>query len=78
VVERVVLLGGGQVVADGPARRVLSDGDLLKASGLDVPQPVALLQMLRDAGWDVRTDQLLPQEAVAEIVRARRGLKTHG
>jgi energy-coupling factor transport system ATP-binding protein len=72
VVERVVLLDGGQVAADGPVRQVLSDGDLLRAAGLDVPQPVALLQALRDAGWDVRTDRLLLQEAVAEIVQARR------
>jgi energy-coupling factor transport system ATP-binding protein len=71
VVERVVLLDDGQVAADGPVRRVLSDGDLLRAAGLDVPQPVALLQMLREAGWDVRVDRLLPQEAVTEIVRAQ-------
>ena len=77
-VERVVLLDGGQVAADGPVRQVLSDGDLLRAAGLDVPQPVALLQKLDERGWDVRTDRLLPQEAVAEIVQARRGLETHG
>jgi energy-coupling factor transport system ATP-binding protein len=73
VVERVVLLNDGQVAADGPVRQVLSDGDLLRAAGLDVPQPVALLQMLREAGWDVRVDRLLPQEAVVEIARARGG-----
>jgi hypothetical protein len=39
---------------------------------------VALLQTLRDAGWDVRTDRLLPQEAAGEIVRGRRALETHG
>ena len=71
VVERVVLLNDGRVAADGPARHVLSDGPLLRAAGLDVPQPVALLQMLREAGWDVRVDRLLLQEAVAEIVQAQ-------
>jgi energy-coupling factor transport system ATP-binding protein len=71
VVERVVVLEGGQVVADGPVRRVLSDGQLLRAAGLDVPQPVRLLQALRGAGWEVRTDRLLPEEAVAEIDQAR-------
>ena len=72
VVERVVLLDGGKVVADGPVRQVLSDGELLRSTGLDVPQPVALLQALREAGLGVRTDRLLPEEAVAEIVQARR------
>jgi hypothetical protein len=66
-----VLLNDGQVAADGPARQVLSDGPLLQAAGLDVPQPVLLLQMLREAGWDVRVDRLLPQQAVAEIVRVQ-------
>ncbi|MBU0705465.1 MAG: energy-coupling factor transporter ATPase [Chloroflexi bacterium] len=72
VVERVVVLGAGEVVADGPARRVLSDGQLLRAAGLDAPQPVALLQALREAGWAVRTDRLLPEEAAAEIAQAHR------
>jgi len=69
IVERVIVLDRGKVVADGPTRQVLSDGGLLSAAGLDVPQPVTLLRTLREAGWDVRTDRLLPEEAVEEIVR---------
>ncbi len=72
VVERVVVLEEGRVVADGPVRQVLSDGRLLRAAGLDVPRPVALLQTLREAGWAVRTDRLLPEEAAAEIAQAQR------
>ena len=70
-VERVVVLAGGQVVADGAARRVLSDRDLLREAGLDAPQPVALLQALVEAGWPVRTDRLLPEEAAAEIAQVQ-------
>jgi energy-coupling factor transport system ATP-binding protein len=71
VVERAVLLDRGKVVADGSVRQVLSNSDLLRAAGLDVPQPVALLQTLHQAGWEVHTDRLLPEEAVGEIVRVR-------
>jgi len=71
VVERVVVLGKGEVIADGPARQALSDSELLHAAGLDVPLPVALLHALQEAGWKVRTDRLLPEEAVAEIAQAR-------
>jgi energy-coupling factor transport system ATP-binding protein len=73
VVERVIVLDGGRLVADGPTRQVLSDSTLLSAAGLDVPQSVTLLRALREAGWDVRTDRLLPEEAVEEIVRADAG-----
>jgi len=70
VAERAVVLAAGRVVADGPVRQVLSDGEHLRAAGLDVPQPVALLQALREAGWAVRTDRLGPEEAASEIVQA--------
>ena len=76
VVERVIVLDRGQVVADGPTRQVLSDSALLSAAGLDVPQSVTLLRTLREAGWDVHTDRLLPEEAVEEIVHAYAGHAT--
>jgi energy-coupling factor transport system ATP-binding protein len=72
VVDRMVLLEGGRIVADGPTRQVLSDGELLHSTGLEVPQSVALLEALQQRGWQVRTDRLLPEEAMAEIVQARR------
>jgi energy-coupling factor transport system ATP-binding protein len=75
LVERAVVMARGQVVADGPVRQVLGDGKLLRPAGLDVPPPVALLQALRERGWAVHTDRLLAEEAVAEIVRARKPAK---
>jgi energy-coupling factor transport system ATP-binding protein len=75
LVERVVLLKNGGVVADGPARQVLSDVGLLCSVGLDVPQSVALLHALRGEGWEVRTDRLLLEEAAAEILRVHRGVE---
>jgi energy-coupling factor transport system ATP-binding protein len=74
VAERVVVLAAGSVVADGPAQRVLSDLPLLRAHGLDAPQPARLLWGLRAAGWPVRTDCLLPAAAAAEIVAAKHGM----
>ncbi|KPK62177.1 MAG: cobalt ABC transporter ATP-binding protein [Planctomycetes bacterium SM23_32] len=35
--DRVVLLDGGRVAADGPAERVLTDRELLSAHGLELP-----------------------------------------
>ena len=71
MVDRVIVLHTGQVVADGPTRQILSDDVLLHKAGLDVPEPVSLLLALRAAGWRVRVDRLSPKEAAAEIVRAK-------
>jgi energy-coupling factor transport system ATP-binding protein len=68
--ERVILLAHGQVAADGPTDLVLGDSQLLHSAGLSAPQPVALLEALRAAGWQVRTDRLLPEQVVSEISQA--------
>lgn len=78
VVERVIVLCAGRVAADGPVQQVLSDATTLSAVGLDVPQPAALLHALQALGWNVRTDRLLPEEAVEEITRGRCAFPTHG
>jgi len=70
--ERVVVLARGQVAADGPTHQVLGDSRVMLAAGLSAPQPVALLEALRAAGWQVRTDRLLPEQVVAEIGQAWR------
>jgi energy-coupling factor transport system ATP-binding protein len=72
VADRMLLLEGGELAADGPTTRLLSDGDLLRSIGLDVPQTVALLTTLQGRGWPVRADRLLPDEAIAEIKQALR------
>jgi energy-coupling factor transport system ATP-binding protein len=70
--ERVVLLARGRVAADGAVGQVLGDSRLLHSAGLSAPQPLALLEALRAAGWPVRTDRLLPEQVAAEIGQAWR------
>jgi energy-coupling factor transport system ATP-binding protein len=70
VVDRAVVLSEGCLVSDGPVRSVLSDRQLLERAGLSAPAPVALLHELKAAGWPVQTDQVLPEEAAAEIYGA--------
>jgi energy-coupling factor transport system ATP-binding protein len=71
LMERVVLLDEGRIIVDGPTRQVLGDGQMLDSIGLAAPQSVALLQTLRGAGWNVRSDRLLLEEVVDEIDLAR-------
>jgi len=82
LIDRVVLLRGAEIVADGPSRSVLGDPARLTGAGLEPPLPVALLHQLRTAGWNVTTDQFRPAEAAEEIasyLRAgRRQFETRG
>jgi energy-coupling factor transport system ATP-binding protein len=73
LVDRVVLLAEGRVAADGPARQVLADAALLRSASLAVPEAVALLETLRQAGWGVHSDRILVDEVVAEIEKAWAG-----
>jgi energy-coupling factor transport system ATP-binding protein len=77
-VERLVMLKEGQVVADGPTRRILSDVPLLNAIGLDVPDHIKLLRALRQRGRNVRTDLLSVAETAAEIAHVWGGKHYNG
>ena len=67
VVDRLVMLKEGQVVADGPTRHILSNGALLDTAGLEVPEYIRLLQALRQRGSKVRTDLVSAAETATEI-----------
>jgi len=69
LVDRVVLLANGQVVADGPTCQILGNCSRLRSVGLSPPPGVALLEALQAAGWPVRTDALEMEEIVTEIAR---------
>jgi cobalt/nickel transport system ATP-binding protein len=48
IADRVVLVGDGSIVADGPAREVLTDTALLSTHGLRPPTTVRLFEGLCD------------------------------
>jgi len=67
LVDRVLILRDGEIVALGKIRSVLGDAELLARTGLEPTLPVALLHELRNAGWNVAADHLQPPQAAAEI-----------
>lgn len=69
LVDRVVVLREGQVVADGPARALLGDGDLWWSLGLMPPPEVALLEALRGSGWPIPPECWPREELAREIAR---------
>jgi energy-coupling factor transport system ATP-binding protein len=72
LVDRIVVLKGGQVAMDGPARGIFRRADELAALGLGVPAITDLMLRLRHRGVAVRPDVLSLEEARAAILEAVR------
>ena len=65
--DRLVVMSGGRIVADGAPRAVFQQVEALRAVGLTVPETTALLWELRQEGLDVPLDAL-SDEACAEAL----------
>ena len=68
--DRVLLLSDGRIIGDGTPPQIFSDIDLLKSTGLDVPQTTELLYKLKQNGMDVNTDAISVEETAEKIVAA--------
>lgn len=70
--DRVVVMSGGKIAADGTPRQVFSDVEGIKSLGLDVPQVTELMHELRAEGVDVPPGILTIDEAyevLSEVLR---------
>ena len=65
--DRLVVMSGGRIVADGAPREVFQHVEELRAVGLTVPETTALLWELRQEGLDVPLDAL-SDEACAQAI----------
>ena len=67
--DRLIVMHDGHIVADDRPALVFQNVDGLRALGLEVPEPVALLYELRQAGGDVPLTALTVDEC-AEVLKA--------
>ena len=68
--DRLIVMNDGNVIADGVPKIVFQQVDELKRVGLTVPDTIALLYRLRQAGVDVPLDALSVEECAAAIQKA--------
>ena len=68
--DRVIVMSGGKILADGTPRQVFSQVELLQSAQLTVPETTQLLYALRQQGVDVPLDALSVEECVQAIYRA--------
>ena len=65
--QRLVVMDNGHVVMDGPPAQVFQNVVGLRHLGLEVPDSVALLYELRQAGLDVPLDVLTPEDCAQAL-----------
>jgi energy-coupling factor transport system ATP-binding protein len=67
--DRVVVLGEGRVVMDGPLREVLREADRLAALDITLPEPTAGAREMRELFPDLPPDLLTEGELEAELLK---------
>ena len=65
--DRLVVMSKGKIVADGTPKAVFQNVEELRSIGLTVPEPVALMWELRQAGLDVPLDVLTDEECAQAL-----------
>ncbi|MBQ5565364.1 MAG: energy-coupling factor transporter ATPase [Clostridia bacterium] len=65
--DRLIVLDGGKILADGTPKEVFSHVELLKSHSLDVPQSTELAYKLKSAGLKIDGTPLNVEECVEAI-----------
>ena len=67
--DRLIVMSGGKIVADGKPAEVFADVKLMESEGLSVPETTRLLHDLRQAGLDIPGESL-DIEGCAKLIAA--------
>lgn len=68
--DRIIVLDGGSIIADGEPREVFEKDALLYSAGLEAPQSSNLVKRLSSAGADISGTALEPEQAADMIFSA--------
>ena len=71
--DRLIVMSGGSIVADGLPAAVFADIDLMEREGLTVPETTRLLYDLKQRGMDLPLTALDVDACAKEIVKQLRG-----
>lgn len=71
--DRVIVMDGGKIAADGTPSEVFSRADTIKKSGLALPQTTELLNNLKAKFSDIDLGYISPKLAAEEILRVLGG-----
>lgn len=69
--DKIFVLYGGEIIAEGDKHQIFSDKELLKKAHLKAPVTTEILYKLKENGWDVDTEKISIDETVDEILNAK-------
>ncbi len=67
--DRIVVMRGGKIFMEGTPREIFARADMLRTTGLDIPQATELAHLLKKAGIPIRDDIIFVDECVEEILK---------
>jgi len=65
--DRLIVMSDGDILMDGTPREVFRDIEVLRKTGLDIPETALLLHALRNDGFDLPLDVLSVEECAQAI-----------
>ena len=65
--DRLIVMSDGDILMDGTPREVFRDIEVLRKTGLDIPETALLLHALRNDGFDLPLDVLSVEECAQVI-----------
>ena len=67
--DRIIVMRDGKIFMEGTPREIFSKADMLRTTGLDIPQATELAHLLRASGVPIRDDIIFVDECVEEILK---------
>lgn len=70
--DKIFVLYGGEIIAQGDKHQIFSDKELLKKAHLKAPITTEILYQLKEKGFDVDTTKININEVVDEIIKMKK------
>lgn len=68
--DRVIVIDDGKIILDGTPERIFSQAEILRSSGLDLPQCTDLLLRLKKKGVKLSGKMTTPEQCAETVARA--------
>ena len=66
--QRVIVMDGGKVILDDTPEEVFSRVEVLRKTGLDVPQATQLMYLMKKRGYKRADPKIISEEKCAELL----------